>query len=140
VSYDFVRRLAKDPTQLKIFGDGTQSKPYIHIDDILVAFMFMEAYNKQDYDIFNVGTQDHLTVREIADIVCECMNLKNVEYRFTGGSRGWKADVPVYRLNSDKIRKMGWASGRNSREAVRDSVLAVLADVRTGKIQRASEV
>ena len=29
VAYDFIRRLAKDPTRLKIFGDGQQTKPYI---------------------------------------------------------------------------------------------------------------
>ena len=140
VSYDFIRRLAKDPTKLKILGDGDQSKPYIHIDDILSAFQFMEENNNKEYDVFNVGTEDHLTVREIADIVCECMNLKNVEYQFTGGSRGWKADVPVYRLNTNKIRGMGWSSKRNSYEAVKDSVMAVVKDVHEGLIPIASEV
>ena len=37
VGFDFVRRLKKDPTQLRILGDGTQSKSYIHIDDVLDA-------------------------------------------------------------------------------------------------------
>jgi len=140
VSYDFIRRLAKDPTKLKIFGDGSQSKPYVHIEDILAAFMFMEENNKKDYDVFNVGTEDFLTVREIADIICECKGLKDVDYQFTGGARGWKADVPVYRLNTNKVRGMGWASKRNSYEAVRDSVLSILDDVSKGLIPEASEV
>jgi len=140
VSYDFIRRLAKDPTKLRILGDGTQSKPYVHIDDILKAFRFMEENNKKEYDVFNVGTQDHLTVTDIADIVCKCMNLTNVDYQYTGGSRGWKADVPLYRLNTNKIRNMGWSSDRNSYEAVRDSVLAVIDDVRAGLIPSAIEV
>ena len=41
VAYDFIRRLARDPSRLQIFGDGTQSKPYVHIDDILAAFGMM---------------------------------------------------------------------------------------------------
>jgi UDP-glucose 4-epimerase len=131
VAYDFIRRLAQDPTQLKIFGDGTQSKPYVHIDDILNAFFLMEKTQVSGYDVFNVGTQDHLTVREIADIVCERMGLSNVEYIFTGGSRGWKADVPVYRLNTDKIRSSGWRNGRNSRESVIAAVDAMLADLKS---------
>lgn len=130
VAYDFIHRLVHDPTQLKIFGDGTQSKPYVHIDDILDAFFLMENTQVSGYDVFNVGTQDHLTVREIADIVCERMELSNVKYMFTGGSRGWKADVPVYRLNTDKIRSHGWRSTRNSREAVTASVEAMLADLK----------
>jgi len=131
VAYDFIHRLAQDPTQLKIFGDGTQSKPYVHIEDILNAFFLMERVQVSGYDVFNVGTQDHLTVREIADIVCERMRLSNVEYMFTGGSRGWKADVPVYRLNTDKIRSYGWHSARNSREAVIASVDTMLADLKS---------
>jgi UDP-glucose 4-epimerase len=127
VAYDFIRRLAQNPAQLKIFGDGTQSKPYVHIEDILNAFFLMEKTQVGGYDVFNVGTQDYLTVREIADIVCERMGLSNVKYIFTGGSRGWKADVPVYRLNTDKIRSYGWRNERNSRESVIAAVDAMLA-------------
>jgi UDP-glucose 4-epimerase len=134
VAYDFIQRLAQDPTQLKIFGDGTQSKPYIHIDDILKAFFLIEKTQASGYDVLNVGSQDHLTVHEIADIVCERMGLSNVKYLFTGGSRGWKADVPVYRLNTNKIRACGWQNTRNSREAVVASVDAMLAHLKSKKL------
>jgi UDP-glucose 4-epimerase len=134
VAYDFMRRLAKDPTQLKIFGDGTQSKPYIHVEDVLAAFRMMEKTQTSGYDVFNVGSEDFLTVREIADIVCERMGLKNVQYNFTGGSRGWKADVPVYRLNTNKIRSRGWQNKRNSREAVVAAVDSMLLDIKAGRI------
>lgn len=133
VAYDFLLRLAKDPTRLKIFGDGQQTKPYIHIDDVLAAFRMMEQEQKSGYDVFNVGTNDYLTVRQIADIVVERMGLKNVKYEFTGGARGWKADVPVYKLDTGKIRGRGWASRRNSREAVTASVDAMLKDLRDGR-------
>ena len=131
VAYDFIHRLAQNPTQLKIFGDGTQSKPYVHIDDILNAFFLLEKIQVRGYDVFNVGTPDHLTVREIADIVCERMGLRSVAYMFTGGSRGWKADVPVYRLNTDKIRSYGWQNTRNSRESVTAAVDSMLADLKS---------
>ncbi len=134
VAYDFIRRLAKDPTQLKIFGDGTQSKPYIHVEDVLAAFRLMETRQAGGYDVFNVGSQDFLTVREIADIVCERMGLKGVKYNFTGGSRGWKADVPVYRLNTNKVRAQGWQNRRNSREAVVAAVDSILVEIKSGRI------
>lgn len=126
VGYDFVNRLKKDPTKLLIYGDGTQSKPYIHVDDVVDAFLMMEREKKAGYDYFNVASQDFLTVREIADIVVARMKLKNVKYEFTGGSRGWKADVPVYRLDTAKIRARGWANKRNSRQAVEASVDAMM--------------
>lgn len=138
VAYDFICRLAKDPTKLLIYGDGTQSKPYIHVDDVLDAFLMITSRgDAAGYQYFNVATQDFLTVREIADIVVERMKLKDVRYEFTGGSRGWKADVPVYRLDTRKIRGLGWASRRNSREAVTAAVDAMLVNLKDGKIHAA---
>ncbi len=135
VAYDFIVRLSKEPAKLLIYGDGTQSKPYIHIDDVLDAFMLLEGERAPGYDYFNVASQDHLTVRDVADIVVAGMGLKNVKYEFTGGSRGWKADVPVYRLDTAKIRSRGWANARNSRQAVEAAVQSMIADVRAGRIK-----
>ena len=137
VAYDFLRRLAKNPARLTIFGDGTQSKPYIHIEDVLDAFLLVEGEGRGGYEYHNVASQDFLTVREIADIVCERMGLKQVQYEFTGGSRGWKADVPVYRLDTAKIRARGWRNCRNSRESVTAAVDSMLADIRAGRIPAA---
>jgi UDP-glucose 4-epimerase len=134
VAYDFIHRLAKDPKRLMIYGDGSQSKPYIHVEDVLDAFLLLESENKVGYDYFNVASQDHLTVREIADIVVAKMGLKDVAYEFTGGSRGWKADVPVYRLDTAKIRARGWANKRNSRQAVEASIEAMVSELRSANL------
>ena len=134
VGYDFLRRLAKDPTKLLIYGDGTQSKPYIHVDDVLDAFLLVEGTHKPGYEYFNVASEDHLTVREIADLAAAKMGLKDVRYEFTGGSRGWKADVPVYRLDTKKIRARGWANKRNSRQAVEASMESMIADLKSGQL------
>jgi UDP-glucose 4-epimerase len=134
VAHDFLRRLARDPSRLKIFGDGRQTKPYIHVEDVLAAFRLMEREQPAGYDVFNVGTEDSLTVHQIADIVVERMGLSGVRYEFTGGARGWKADVPVYKLDTRKIRGRGWSSRRNSREAVTAAVDAMIRDLQAGNI------
>jgi UDP-glucose 4-epimerase len=134
VAHDFLRRLARDPSRLKIFGDGRQTKPYIHVEDVLAAFRLMEREQPGGYDVFNVGTEDSLTVHDIADIVVERMGLSDVRYEFTGGSRGWKADVPVYKLDTRKVRGRGWSSRRNSREAVTAAVDAMIRDLQAGNI------
>lgn len=134
VAYDFLRRLAKDPSHLSIFGDGSQSKPYIHVEDVIDAFRLVERSAAGGYEYHNVASEDALTVREIADIVCAEMGLGKIPYRFTGGSRGWKADVPFYRLDTRKIRSRGWANKYGSREAVTMAVRRMLEDIRAGKI------
>ena len=71
-------------------------------------------------------------MRDIADIVTAEMKLKNVKYEYTGGTRGWRADVPVYRLDTTKIRALGWSNKMNSREAVTAAVRALLGEIAAG--------
>lgn len=131
VGYDFVRRLRADPSRLRILGDGTQSKSYIHVDDVLNAVMTANERSQQVYDVFNVATGDYISVREIADLAAEVCGLdpKSVTYEFTGGDRGWKGDVPVVRFDSSKIEKLGWKCGRSSAQAISDSMAAMLKEI-----------
>jgi UDP-glucose 4-epimerase len=128
VAYDFIHRLRQDGSRLRILGDGLQSKPYVHVEDVIDAMMLIQDRNSSGYDCFNVGSTDALTVRDIADIVVSAMHLTAVEYEFTGGARGWKGDIPFYRLDTQKIRRLGWANRRSSRQAVEDSVAAMVGE------------
>ena len=86
VGYDFIRKLRQNPRELAILGDGTQSKPYIHVDDVLRALEVARNPSLPCFSVFNVGTTDFISVREIADLVCAKMKLEGVEYRFAGGT------------------------------------------------------
>ena len=120
VGYDFIRRLRDDPTALRILGDGTQKKSYIHIDDVLEAIFLVAAQKVRPYDVFNVATEDYVTVREIADLAVKISGLQpgKVKFDFSGGDRGWKGDVPVVCFDCSKIRELGWRSRRSSSEAL----------------------
>lgn len=122
VGYDFINKLKENPKELTILGNGTQSKSYIYVDDIVNALRTVEKKALHDYNYYNVATLDHMTVTEIADVVVQTMGLDGVEYRYTGGDRGWKGDVPVVRLDSQKIRRLGWASQYTSMQAIQMSV------------------
>ena len=129
VSHDFTRRLHASPRRLDVMGDGSQSKPYVHADDVVEAMLLLERHDRTGFQVYNVGSTDHLLVREIADIVIAEMGLQNVELDFSGGARGWRADVPVYRLDTSKVRGLGWSNKRSSREAVRAAVRSLIAEI-----------
>jgi len=59
---------------------------------------------------------------------------QRVKFEYTGGTRGWKGDVPVVRLNTERIRSLGWTNKYNTRQALRCSMLEMLPDVRAGRI------
>ena len=58
---------------------------------------------------------------------------QGVEYKFAGGTRGWKGDVPIVRFDTTKLRKLGWTNRRTSVEALRDAIDSMIVDARAGK-------
>ena len=130
VGYDFLNKLIKNPSKLDILGNGTQSKSYIYVSDVLKAIRMVETKYLNGYSYFNVATNDYISVKEIADVVVKVMGLENVELNFGEGDRGWKGDVPIVRLNSDKIRNLGWKNEYNSEQAIEESVKHMLNKIK----------
>ncbi len=126
VGYDFINKLKADPAELAILGDGTQSKSYIHVSDVIRAMLFSYDNADERVNIFNVATDDYIDVSTIAEIVIEEMGLDGVELNYSGGDRGWKGDVPKVRFDLDKIHRAGWKSEYNSEEAIRLSIREML--------------
>jgi len=129
VVYDFINKLLKNPRRLKILGDGTQTKSYLDIEDCINAMLTGMNHSHSRVEIYNVGSEDQVNVREIADVVCEEMGLRDVEYVFTGGvdgGRGWKGDVKVMLLSIERIKRLGWKPTLNSCQAIRKAVKSAL--------------
>lgn len=131
VGFDFVRQLAANGRELRILGDGSQSKSYIWVRDVVDAVLLANCKAPEPFAVFNVGTGDYITVAEIAEIAVQAMGLDpmSVRFSYTGGDRGWKGDVPIVRLNSDRIRALGWRCTRNTGEALRDSLRALITEL-----------
>jgi UDP-glucose 4-epimerase len=136
VGFDFARRLLTDPKHLRILGDGKQSKSYIHVTDVVGAVLMANEREKADFQAYNVATGDYITVTEIADIAVECIGLPagSVAYEYTGGDRGWRGDVPIVRLDTQRIQKLGWRCERSSREALKAAIDSMLPDMKGGRM------
>lgn len=134
VGFDFVKKLHADPTSLKILGDGTQTKSYIAVDDVVAAVLHAHETVTERFAEFNVATLDYITVREIAEIAAEivCGSASKVAFQYGSGDRGWKGDVPIVRLNSEAIRRIGWRGSRPTRDAMVWSMTSIYDDVRKG--------
>lgn len=122
VIYDFNKKLKNNPKELEILGDGTQTKPYIYVLDLVDVIVKMTKEIPQGVSIYNIGADGATSVKEIADIVCEELGLKDVKYNYTGGNIGWKGDVPKFQYDLTKIHDQGWKANYSSNEAVREAV------------------
>jgi UDP-glucose 4-epimerase len=136
VGFDFIRRLRSQPDRLRILGDGQQSKSYIHVEDVIEAVLAAHQKTEKNFQVYNVATGDYITVTEIARLAMEVAGLseEDVHLEYTGGDRGWKGDVPIVRLNTDRIRSLGWTCRRTSRQALCVAMNAMLQDVRLGRL------
>ena len=116
-----IRKLKNDPSFLEVKGNGFQSKSYIHVDDIFNGIMTVldNKNDKKKYEVFNLATNDYITVKEIVSAILNSLELSEttkVVYGNTSG--GWLGDVPVVRFDTSKIRKLGWRNQYNSKEAM----------------------
>jgi len=118
---DFITKLRRNPKQLKILGDGRQTKSYLHVDDCINAILKACETPKETVEVFNIGSDDQIEVARIAEIVAEEMNLSGVQFNFTGGvdgGRGWTGDVKNMLLDITKLKSRGWKPRCSSEEAV----------------------
>ena len=136
VGYDFLLRLHKDPARLRILGDGSQSKSYIPVEDVVRAMLLARDRAEGPYQVYNVGTGDYIDVNQIAALAVRASGLKegSVEFQRTGGRTGWNGDVPVMRMDSQKIQALGWKRSRSAARAMEDALNGMLAHIKAGRI------
>ena len=103
----------------------------IDVDDVLDAVLLAAQDTARPFDAFNVATGDYITVDEIAATAIAALGLDPAEVKLehTGGARGWKGDVPVVRIATDKIRSLGWSNRLSSAQAMTAALDAMLADL-----------
>ncbi len=121
VGFDFLAKLDGSPDRLDILGDGRQSKCYIAVEDVLAAILkVLDSADDRPYEIYNVSTDDALSVDDIAAAACRAKGLDptKVDFVHSGGRIGWQGDVPVVRLDTSRIRGLGWHPQRTSAQAM----------------------
>ena len=100
----FLERI-RDELPPKINGDGTQSRDFVHVDDVVNANIM--SMNNADivHEFFNVGTNSSITVLDLAKIIIEASGL-DIEPIFGSALNG---DVHKSMANIDLIeQKIGW--------------------------------
>ncbi len=117
---DFYRALKHDPTHLRVLGDGRQRKSYLYVQDCIEAILATVERHREDHGvhIYNLGTEETLLVDESIAIVTEHL-LVSPRIEYSGGRRGWVGDSPLIRLDTTRIRTLGWRPQLSIEQSVR---------------------
>ncbi len=124
---DFIAKLRADPKRLEILGNGKQAKSYILAGECVDAMLYVIDRATADYNLFNLGGDDWLSVARIAEMVVEAMGLSSVEFAYTGTEAGWPGDVPRFRLDVSALNALGWRAKHTSEQAVASAIGGILA-------------
>ncbi|HIQ10709.1 MAG TPA: SDR family NAD(P)-dependent oxidoreductase [Pyrodictium sp.] len=124
VIYDFLQKLKNNPHKLEILGDGTQIRSFIYVDDAVEATILAYQKSRSRFEIYNVASEDWITIKDVADIVVKTLNLRNVKYilKPVAHGVGWLGDVKKIALDISKLKSLGWKPKLSSREAAAKTV------------------
>lgn len=125
VIFDFINKLKMNPEQLEVLGNGKQKKPYLYVEDLIAAIIYIWKNSNQNINYFNVGADSQTTVDKIAKVVIEKMKL-NANIKYTGGNTGWVGDVAKFSYQLDKIHKLGWHAKYSSDQSVKKAIEKIL--------------
>jgi UDP-glucose 4-epimerase len=122
---DFYRQLRADSGRLRVLGNGRQRKSYLYVHDCIDAMLLAIRQSDESVNIFNLGTDSDCEVNDSIGWICDALGVTpRIEYG--GGDRGWAGDSPVIRLDTKKIRALGW----RPKLTIREGVLATLEYLR----------
>jgi len=123
----FIKR-AKDGEILEIYGDGSQTRDFIYVDDLIRAVRLSATTDGVGGEVFQIATSAETTVQELTDRLIPALaasGLEDIEVRNTAARRGevrrnyadtskadrmlgWKAEVG---LDEGLERTVGWYVG-----------------------------
>ena len=95
----------KNESTVTLWGDGTPLREFLNVDDLAKAIFFCITNNLQD-NLYNVGSEDEVSIKQLAEIVKEIIGYQGKiiwDSSFPNGT-------PRKKLDSSRLNKLGWTA------------------------------
>lgn len=115
--FDIIRKKRAGDTVIQILGDGSQKKPFIHVDDLLEILIQKSEVKTIRELILNIAPLDQITVKEIVTIF-EGEIDRGITFLYQEQREGWPGDIPEYAFDLDESRAGGALTSATSAQAV----------------------
>jgi UDP-glucose 4-epimerase len=119
VVYDLMRKVRDDPNELRIEGDGTQVRDFVHVSGAVEAFLTVAERAPLRGEAYNVASGEPVTIAELAALISERMGA-SPRFVYSGAvasgvSQKWVADLA-------RLRALGYQPPLRLAEGLRSAV------------------
>ena len=115
-------RLAVEGREIQIYGDGSQLRDFVYIDDVVEAFLRAGATDSVNGDVFNVGGSEPISHRDLVRLLIETAGTGS--FTFVDWPADKKAiDIGSFYSDSTKFRAAtGWTPTVGLQEGFRRTI------------------
>jgi UDP-glucose 4-epimerase len=111
-------RLAIENREIQIFGDGSQMRDFVYVDDAADAFLRAGASDACDGDVFNVGGTEPISHRDLVTLLLDTAGSGRVRYVDWPPEKK-RIDIGSFYSDSTKFQKrVGWTPQVDLREGL----------------------
>lgn len=104
----FIKQAMKGET-LEIYGNGTQTRDFIYIDDLIRAIRFSQSISDIGGEIFQIATNKETTVSEMVEILVSILNKAgNLDIHIKHGEKHVGDVMRNYSDTSKAKEILGW--------------------------------
>jgi UDP-glucose 4-epimerase len=109
-------RLAIEDREIQVFGDGSQMRDFVYVDDAVDAFLRAGFCNTCDGEVFNVGGTEPISHRDLVELLIEVAGTGRVTYVPWPPDKK-RIDIGSFYSDSSKFRATtSWHPGVTLRE------------------------
>ena len=102
--------------EVAVWGSGTPRREFLHVDDLADAcFFLLEKYNSPE--IVNIGCGEDVSIRELAETVCEVIGFEGSLAFDTSKPDG----TPRKLMDVGRLLALGWKPRIGLKDGIRDA-------------------
>ncbi len=117
----FIRLVIEDG-EIQVFGDGSQMRDFVYVDDAADAFLRAGASGACDGDVFNVGGNEPISHRDLVTLLIEAAGSGRVRYVDWPAEKK-RIDIGSFYSDSTRFReRVGWTPQVDLREGLRRTI------------------
>ena len=120
---DFLDKLNSNPEKLEIIGTGLQSRDFVHVSDVVDAFMLAAVSEDAIGKTYNIGFGKTTKIIDLAKMILKIMNLSE-KTAITTTNVPWKGDINTIWFDVNKVKKeLKWTPKISLEDNLRELVL-----------------